>query len=150
MFCERKRNGNACRVNIQRKFTVPRASAAHYIRSFGDIVKQTAGTAGNNALIGPNAAVVNLVNKFHIRLREAFLRILFDFFKELFRILQEFMNCVCIGRMERQGDHRLLLAEVNRNHSIVISDRTRMQLFVSLGTFMSCIEFLCFFIRFPN
>ena len=39
VFCECKRNGNACRVNIQCKFAVPRASAAHYIRSFGDIVK---------------------------------------------------------------------------------------------------------------
>ena len=47
--------------------------------------------------------------------------------------------------MERKGDHALLLAKVDADHAVIVSNLSGLQLFVSLGTLvhLEVLLYLC-------
>ena len=114
--------------------------AADDVRRLGDVVEQTAGAAGDDALVGPDGAVVDLIGELGIGLGEAALGIGLHLLQQLLGVLQELVDGPGVGGMEGQGDHGLHPGQVDGDHLVVICVLAGMQGLIILGPLVGLIE----------
>ena len=147
---ERKRNGDARRIDVQAEFAVAGRAAAQNVGSLGDIVEQAAAAARDHALICPDAVVMQLVGQLDMGLREAAGSILLDLLQQLLRIGKEFPDGIGVRRMERQGDHRLDLVQLDGDHLVIPGFSARMQLSIVLRAAVRLKEAARDLVRLPD
>ena len=95
-----QRHGHGGGVHVEAEGAGAGIVAADDIRRLGDVVKQTAGAAGDDALVGPDGAVVDLIGELGIGLGEAALGIGLHLLQQLLRVLQELVDGPGVGGME--------------------------------------------------
>ena len=145
-----QRHGHGGGVHVQRKRAVAGAAALENVRRLGDVVKQAAGAAGDDALIRPHAAVVDLVGKVGVGLWEALGGVGLHLGQQLLCVLQKFVDRPRVGGVEGQGDHGLDLAQIDGDHPVVIGHLCRMQGRVVLRPLVGGVEALGLLVRLPD
>ena len=143
-------NGHGGGIDGEAERTGAGRAAAEDIRRLGDVVEQAAAASGNDALIGPDAAVMQLVGELYMGLGEALLRVGLDLRQKLRRMLLELVNGPGVGRMERKRDHALDLVEVNGDHAVIIGVLSGVQLAEVLCAAMRAVEALRDFVGLPD
>ena len=139
---QRKARRNARRIHREGEVAVAGAAALQDVRSFHDVVEQTAGAARDHALIRKDALLADLALQIEMRLREPLLRFLLDLCKDLFRILEELVDRVRIGGMERQRDHGFDLVELDRDDRVVVCAFRGFELLVRIRALVNLVIFL--------
>ena len=121
------------------------------IRCIADIFKATACTACDNTLIDVHSAVMDFIfqRKFN-RTVQADLCTLLYIIENIHEIRIQFLDCVCIARMEWHRNHRSDLTKVDLHNAVIVSHRTRIQLLVVLGPPMNLIKFPDRIVRSPD
>ena len=114
--------------------------AADDVRRLGDVVKQTAGAAGDDALVGPDGAVVDLAGELGVGLGEAALGVGLHLGQQLLGIFQELVDGPGVRGVEGQGDHGLHLAQVDGDHLIIVGVLAGMQGLVVLRPLVGLVE----------
>ncbi len=137
---ELKAGGNGGGIYAEAEVAVAHVVAVHYLGGGDAVVEGAAGAACDDALIGVDLAVDDLVGELEMDLRtELLLRLGFDLLQYLNGIREELVDRVGVGGMEGERDHALDLAEVKRDHAVVISDVLRIELPESLGTAVDAV-----------
>ena len=130
--CKLKAYRNACRIYGQAEVAVACRTIVKYFRGFYNVIKKSAGTTGNDALIGKHAAVaLHFRHKIDVYLaaeRLTSLRLYAR--KNILRVRKEFLNRISVARMERYSYHRLYRGKVDANHAVIICAFARPQLFI--------------------
>ena len=133
-------HGHGGGVHVEAEGTGAGIVAADDIRRLGDVVKQTAGAAGDDALVGPDGAVVDLAGELGVGLGEAALGVGLHLGQQLLGIFQELVDGPGVGGVEGQGDHGLHPAQVDGDHLIIIGVLARVQGLVVLGPLVGLVE----------
>ncbi len=120
-------------IDVQGETVVAGAAAPQDVGCLGDVVKEPAGTARDDALIGPDAAVSDLVREMGVRLGEAAGRLFLHTAQQRFGVIQKFMDGVGIGGMEGQSDHGVHLVKLQTDHPVVVGRLAGVQGLVILG-----------------
>ncbi len=109
------------RIHAQRKRIRSNARIFQNVRRGADILKSAARTACDNSLLYVQSAIVHLIleRKVH-RAVETDKRFLLAVLQDVHQICIEFLDGVCIARMERHRDHRLDLAKVHPDAAVIV------------------------------
>ena len=70
--------------------------------------------------------------------------------QNIVKICIQLFNGIRIARMERHSNHRFDLAQIDNDHAVIISCRSRIQLFVIVCSSVNLIEFLNLLIGSPD
>ena len=145
-----QRYGNGGGVHGQREISVAAGRTAKNVRRLIDILIDTAGASGNDALIGVDFAVLHLGYQIRIGLGEFRLGFRLDLRENLLGVLDELVDRIRIGGVERQGDHGLHLGQIDLDHGVVIRHLAGLQFFIIRTAAVGLVELLHFLIGFPN
>ncbi len=114
-------------VHVQSEVTVAAAAAPEDVGRLGNVVEQPAGAAGDDTLIGPDAAVTDFVRELHMGLRIPLLGVRLHSRQDVGGVLQELVDGPGVGGVEGQGDHGLHLGEVDLDVLVVVGSVRRVQ-----------------------
>ena len=137
-------------INAHREIAVADRSAAQDLRSLVNIIKHTARAARDDALIGPDTAVVKLVQQMHVGLRPAPFCLGLHTGQQFLRVRKKVTDGVRVRRVERQRDHRLKLAEIQLDHAVIIRAILRRQLFIRFGAAVNFKKPFRLLVRLPD
>ena len=139
------------RVAAHREVVIADVLALEDGRSLGEVVVGTAGAAGDEGLVGDDLAVLDLGHEVHLDLvAEALAGVFLDLLEDAFRIGLELVDRVGVRRVEREGDHALLGAQVDADHAVVVRDLAGLELLVGLGTLVDVEVFLDLLVGDPD
>ena len=93
---------------------------------------------------------MDLVQQMHVCLRPALFCFRFDPGEQFLCIREELTDGVRVRRMERQGDHRLNIGQIDLDHAVIIRAVGRVQGLVGLRTAVDLKEALRLLVRLPD
>ena len=149
-FRKFKAYGNAGGINIQRKIPVAAVLACKNRSSLVDVVKQTAGAAGDDALVCIDLAVFNLASEVIFVAFEFGGCLFLNLRENLVRIGHELVDRVSVRGMERKSDHALRLIEVDGDEAVVICACAGSEFLVALRTLVSDVVTLRDLVGLPD
>ena len=149
-FCQLQADGHAGGIHVQGEIAVAAAAALQNIGRLADVVEQAAGAPGNDALVGPHAAIVDLIRQIDFCLGVAGLGIGLHLGENVLGVFQKFVDGPGVGGMEGQSNHRLDLRKVNLNVFIIPGVLAGMQLPIVLGPLVGLVEPLRHGVRLPD
>ncbi len=139
------------RVGRHREIVVADGLALEDRCGLAEVVVGAAGAAGYEGLVSEGLAVLHLAFKVDRDLvAETLLGVFLDLLQDSDRVCLELVYRVGVGRVERKGDHRLLLREVDPDHRIVVGDLARLEFLVGIRTLVHVVVLLDLFIRDPD
>ena len=145
-----KAHGDGRGIDVHGEIAIADRAAAQDLRSLVDVVKHAARAARDDALVGPDRAVVDLTQQVHVGLRPAFFRLGLDPGEQFLCIGKEFADGVGIRRVERQSDHRLDGGQVDLDHAVIIRAVAGGELLIRLRAAMDLKESLRLLIGLPD
>ena len=123
------------RVAAHREVVIADVLALEDGRGLGEVVVSTAGAAGDEGLVGDDLTVLDLGDEVHLDLvAETLAGVFLDLLEDAFRIGLELVDRISVRRMEREGDHALLLGQVDADHAVVVRDLAGLEFLVSFRT----------------
>ena len=125
-------DGHAGGIHVQGEVAAAGGAAPEDGRRLVDVVKETAGAAGDDALIGPHAAVPDLLGQMGVGLGEAGPGVGLHPGQDVRGVCLELMDGPGVGGVEGQGDHGLHPAEVDFDVLIIPGPGAGMELLVVL------------------
>ena len=144
-------NGRRRGIYRQREISAADVVAVQNGGSLGNVVIHTAGAAGNHALVHIQLTVYQLVRQMQRHLAaELVSSPLLAGAENIPGIFLQFVNGICLGGVEGQGNHRLHRPKVNGNHAVIVSALFRTELLVFLRSAVERQIFFHSLIGFPN
>ena len=144
-------NRHAGRVNTQGKFAAADIGPVQDIRCCHDIFKAAACTSRDDTLLYIQFPIYDLIGQgIWDSVIQAHCRAFFHFRQNVAQICVYFFDRIHVARMERHCDHRLDLAKVDLDRTIVIRAVFRFQFFVSVCSSVNLIEILHFLVSLPD
>ena len=137
-------------IHVQGEVAAAAAAAPENVRRLLNVVEQAASAARDDALIGPDAAVVDLVGQLHMGFGIPGLGVGFHLCQDFSGVLLEFMDSPGVGGVEGHGDHGLGLGEVDLNVLIVPGVLAGMQLLEILRPLVGLVEATGHLVRLPD
>ena len=134
-------NRCAGRIYTQSKCVISDTVSAQDVRCVTDIFKSAARTSGNDTLIHQQSAVVYFIFQCERNLSvQADFCFFFHIVQNVHKIFIQFVDGVNIARVERHRDHRFDLIQLYHHHAVVISDISRIQLFIIAASSVNLVE----------
>ena len=91
-------------------------------------------------MVCPQLSVAQFAEQVHLHLvAVAFACVFFHLAQDAFRFGLQFVNGIGVGGVEGQGNHRLLRAQVDTDHAVVVSHLARAEFAVVLGAVVQLI-----------
>ncbi len=149
-FRQLQADGHAGGVHVKGKVPVPAALSPEDVRRLGDVVEEAPGAPGDDPLVRPDAAVVNLLEEVHPGLGVALAGVGLHLRQDVGGIVQELPDGPGVGRVEGQGDHGLDLGEVQLNVFVVVREVSGAKLPVFFSPAVGVVEAPGFTVRLPD
>ena len=133
---------STCRIHTECELIMSDISSLDNIRGSTDIFKSTACTSCDDSLFYIKFTIYDLILKRIIHSAiQAHKSLLLNIMQNILQICIQLIDRIYIAWMERHCDHRLDLTQVHINHSVIISNSSRVQLFILLASSMDIIKF---------
>ena len=149
-FGQLQADGDAGGVHVQGEIAAAAAFLPEDVRRLGDVVEQATGASGDDALVRPDSAAADLLQKVHLGLGPALPGVGLHLRQQVRRVVQKLPDGPGVGGMKGQGDHRLNLGEVEFYVFVIPGKIAGMKLPVLFGAAVGVIEPLGLAVGLPD